>query len=89
MPIVSIRVDDVAQHLLIALGPKIKGGEHFIASSGGANGAAWNSSIEIVNRAFPQAVKSEILPNNCAASTKKIKVDTGKRGRIWIQVQEL
>jgi hypothetical protein len=89
VPIVSVHVDGVAKLLFIASCPKINVGENFIASSGGANGAAWNGSIEIVNRNLPQAVKSEILPNNYAASNKKVKVDTGKRRGIWIQVQVL
>jgi hypothetical protein len=89
VPSVSVHVDDVAQLHPIALDPKIKGGESFIASSGTANGAPWNGSIEIVNRNFPQAVKSKTLPNNGAASTKKIKVDAGTTGGIWTQAQEL
>jgi nucleoside-diphosphate-sugar epimerase len=83
VPSTSVHVDDVARLHVEALNPKIEGNQSFLAVSEGERGTRWEESIDIVNRNFPEAVKSGIFPNNGTASTKRTKVDASRTEKVF------
>jgi nucleoside-diphosphate-sugar epimerase len=72
----TVFIDDVADiHIraLMVQGPgKI---QSFVATSNGPDGNTISDAIEIVNKRFPEAVKSGILPNDGFTETKTIRFD--------------
>ena len=83
VPSTSVHVADVARLHVEALNPKIEGNQSFLAVSEGERGTRWEEAIEIVNRNFPEAVKSGIFPNNGPASTKRTKLDASRTEKVF------
>jgi nucleoside-diphosphate-sugar epimerase len=83
VPSTSVHVADVARLHVEALNPKIEGNQSFLAVSEGERGTRWEEAIEIVNRNFPEAVKSGIFPNNGKASTKRTKLDASRTEKVF------
>ena len=83
VPSTSVHVADIARLHVEALNPKIEGNQSFLAVSEGERGTRWEEAIEIVNRNFPEAVKSGVLPNNGTASTKRTKVDSSRTEKVF------
>jgi nucleoside-diphosphate-sugar epimerase len=84
VPGMSVLVDDVAKVHVMALDSSgVKGGESFLAASQGIGGTVWGDAIEIVNRNFPEEVKSGVLPNKSPAPTKRIRLDASKTEEVF------
>jgi hypothetical protein len=79
----SVHIDNVADLRVAALRPWIKGGESFLASSGGLDGTTWSDAVEIVRRHFPDAVRHGVLPNDRKAATKRVRLDAGKTEGVF------
>ena len=67
----SVHLYDVARLHVLALDPKVKGGQSFIAS----HENVWNDSLDIVKKHFPQAVKDGKLPADGDQPTLSVKID--------------
>ena len=74
-PSTSVFVNDVAKIHVLALDPKIPGGQFFLAVSEGSN-TKWEDSIDIVKKHFPKAVASGIFPLTGKNPTKRLIFDT-------------
>jgi hypothetical protein len=61
---------------------RVKGGESFLAASQEIGGTVWGDAIEIVNRNFPEEVKSGVLHNKSPAPTKRIRLDASKTEEV-------
>jgi nucleoside-diphosphate-sugar epimerase len=83
VPSTSVHVADIARLHVEALNPKIAGNQSFLAVSEGERGTRWEEAIDIVNRNFPKAVKSGVLPNSGKASTKRTKVDSSRTEKVF------
>ncbi|TAQ89682.1 hypothetical protein B7494_g1988 [Chlorociboria aeruginascens] len=83
VPSTSVHVADVARLHVEALNPKIEGNQNFLAVSEGERGTRWEDAIEIVQRNFPLAVKSGVLPNNGTAATKRTKVSATRTEEVF------
>jgi nucleoside-diphosphate-sugar epimerase len=83
VPSTSVHVADIARLHVEALDPKIEGNQSFLAVSEGERGTRWEEATEIVNRNFPEAVKSGVLPNNGKAMTKRTKVDSSRTEKVF------
>ena len=82
LPGAMSHVDDVAKVHVLALDPKVPGGQNFGLMSGGVNGNNWGDSVDIVRKHFPEAVKDGRLPANGTQPTKKFLYDTSETDRI-------
>ena len=82
LPGAMSHVDDVAKVHVLALDPKVKGGQNFGLMSGGVNGNDWGDSVDIVKKHFPEAVKDGRLPADGTQPTKKFLYDTSETDRI-------
>jgi nucleoside-diphosphate-sugar epimerase len=59
----AVDVDDVAKAHIDSLRDEVKGGQAFILDNAGGE-FAWNDAKAIVDKHFPEAVKSGVLPND-------------------------
>ncbi len=82
-PSTTVFVDDVAKIEVLALDPKIPGGQSFLVSSGGTYGTTWNDSIDIVKRNFPEAVTTGVLQLDGDQPTKRTKVDSSRTEAVF------
>ena len=82
LPGAMSHVDDVAKVHVLALDPKVEGGQNFGLMSGGVNGNDWGTSVDIVKKHFPEAVKDGRLPADGTQPTKKFLYDTSETDRI-------
>lgn len=71
----SVHVDDVARLHILALDPKVKGGQSFL----GVKDSVWNDALDIVKKHFPQAVKDRKLPANGDQPTTYLRMRAGRR----------
>lgn len=80
MPNSYNHVNDCARVHVLALDPKVQGNQGFLVSSSGQDGMTWEDTYQIVEKHFPEAAKSGILPvpNNAAYGTVAIKLDNRK-----------
>lgn len=69
-PSISVFVDDVAKMHVLALDPKVPGGQFFIGVSEGSN-TRWEDSIEIVKKYLPEAVP-KVFPLTGSNPTKRL-----------------
>ena len=74
-PSTSVFVDDVAKLHVLALDPKIPGGQFFLAVSERSN-TRWEDSFDIVKKHFPTAVASAVFPLTGTNPTKRLIFDT-------------
>jgi nucleoside-diphosphate-sugar epimerase len=79
----TVFVDDVAKIEVLALDPKIPGGQNFLISSGGLRGTTWNDSIDIVKRNFPEEVAKGVWPLDGDQPTKRTKVDSSRTEEVF------
>jgi nucleoside-diphosphate-sugar epimerase len=82
-PSTTVFVDDVAKIQVLALDPKIPGGQNFLVSSGGVEGTTWNDSIDIVRRNFPEEVARGVWPLDGDQPTKSTKVDSSRTEEVF------
>jgi nucleoside-diphosphate-sugar epimerase len=78
----TVHLDDVAEMHIRGLtvdGPQV---QSFIATSNGTDGNIISDAIEIVNKHFPEEVKSGILPNNGYTATSAGKIDASAEEKI-------
>ncbi|MCJ1451312.1 hypothetical protein MMC28_001648 [Mycoblastus sanguinarius] len=75
-------VDDVAKVHVLALNPKVEGGQNFGMRSNGVAGSPWDDSIEIVKKRFPEAVKDGRLPLGGKQPSKRLLYDTSRTEKI-------
>lgn len=78
----SVHVDDVAYLHVKALSKIIPAGL-YIAESEGVEGTVWESTLDIVAKHFPKAVKKGVLPNNGTVVTRKLPIDASKTERTF------
>lgn len=81
-PGATIDVDDVAKVHVLALGPKVRGGQNFGMMSGGVAGNKWTDALEIVKKRFPDAVKDGRLSADGTQPTKKLLIDTSETEKV-------
>ena len=77
-PGTTIHVNDVAKIHILALNPKVKGNQNFMASSGGVEGREWADAIKIVKEIFSEAVRDGRLPADGFQPSKKLRIDSRK-----------
>jgi len=82
-PGTTVFLDDVAKIEVLALDPKIPGGQNFLISSGGLRGTTWNDSIDIVKRNFPEEVAKGVWPLDGDQPTKRTKVDSSRTEEVF------
>lgn len=82
-PSLSVLLDDVARIHIAALNPSIQGNQNFIASSGGLAGTNWEDGLEIAQQAFPQEVRSGILPLGGKLPQHKVCVDASRTETVF------
>jgi nucleoside-diphosphate-sugar epimerase len=82
-PSTTVFVDDVAKIEVLALDPKIPGGQNFLVSSGGVYGTTWNDSVDIVKRNFPDEVAKGVWPLDGDQPTKRTKVDSSRTEEVF------
>ena len=75
-PSTSVFVDDVAMMHVLALDPKIPGGQFFLGVSESSN-TRWEDSFDIVKKHFPKAVESGTFPLSGKNPTKRLIFDNG------------
>ena len=73
-PSASVFVDDIAKMHVLALDPKIPGGQFFLGVSEGSN-TKWEDSLAIVKKHFPDAVASGTFPLTGKNPTKRLIFD--------------
>ena len=73
-PSTSVFVDDVARMHVLALDPKIPGGQFFLGVSESSN-TRWEDSFDIVKKQFPEAVENGTFPLNGKNPTKRLIFD--------------
>ncbi|MCJ1248460.1 hypothetical protein MMC30_005678 [Trapelia coarctata] len=83
VPSTSVHVEDIGKLHVLALDPKIAGGQSFLAVSEGERGTRWEEALDIVRRNFPEAVAKGVLPNNGPIATKRTKVDSSRTERVF------
>ena len=74
-PSTSVFVDDVAKMHVLALNPKIPGGQFFLGVSEDSN-TRWEDSLDIVKKHFPEAVENGTFTLNGKNPTKRLIIDT-------------
>jgi nucleoside-diphosphate-sugar epimerase len=82
----TVHLDDVADihvralnmHLELEPGRKT---QSLIATSGGIDGTDLSEAVAVVNRHFPEEVKSGVLPNNGTVRTRRKKLDASATER--------
>jgi nucleoside-diphosphate-sugar epimerase len=82
-PSTTVFVDDVAKIEVLALDPRIPGGQNFLVSSGGVEGTTWNDLIDIVRRNFPEEVARGVWPLDGDQPTKRTKVDSSRTEEVF------
>lgn len=75
MPGTTVHLHDVAFIHIAALDPKIKGGQGFIANSGGLKGTKWDDAFDIVKKHFPKEVENGIFPLGGEQLSKPMQID--------------
>jgi len=75
-PSTSVHLLDVAKLHVLALDPKVAGGQRFFASSQGPNGSTWAEAIDIVKKHFPDEVAKGVFPLGGVAKTKPMLIDS-------------
>ena len=73
-PSTSVFIDDVAKMHVLALNPKIPGGQFFLGVSASSN-TRWEDSFDIVKKHFPAAVEDGTFPLNGKNPTKRLIFD--------------
>ncbi|MCJ1243342.1 hypothetical protein MMC30_000539 [Trapelia coarctata] len=75
----SVHLHDAARLHILALDPKVKGGQSFLA----ATNNVWNDSLDIVKKHFPQAVKDGKLPADGNQPTLNLKSDSSRTEDVF------
>ena len=70
-PSTSVFVDDVAKMHVLALDPKIPGGQFFLGLSENSN-TRWEDSFDIVKKHFPEAIEDGTFPLSGKNPTKRL-----------------
>ena len=70
-PSISVFVDDVARMHVLALDPKIAGGQFFLGLSEDSK-TRWEDAFEIVKKHFPEAVEDGTFPLSGKNTTKRL-----------------
>ena len=90
-PSASVFIDDVARMHVLALDPKIAGGQFFLGVSENSN-TRWEDAFEIVKKHFPRAVEDGTFPLSGTNPTKRLIFDneyTKKRlGIVFASFEE-
>lgn len=81
-PGVSVHVEDIVRLHVEALKPSIPAGD-YIGSSGGVAGTQWEKTNEIVARAFPEAIKKGIFPNDGHFPSYSTHVDAAPTEKVF------
>lgn len=81
---VSVHIDDVAAlHVVVMDRDKVKGGEHFAAMAEGPDGLGnFERANEIVQKTWPQEVKSGVLKADGKQETMAIRLDGSKAEKL-------
>ena len=81
----TVHIEDVASVHVQALTSEevAQGGEDFVLTSGNEKGNVWDDSLEIVNRRYPEAVESGLLPMGGHTPTGQCKIDGTKAERVF------
>ncbi|MDI1486203.1 MAG: hypothetical protein OHK93_005429 [Ramalina farinacea] len=80
-PSSSVFVNDVARMHVLALDPRIAGGQFFLGVSEGSN-TRWEEAFDTVRKHFPKAVESGIFPLNGDNTTKRLIFDNEYTKRV-------
>ncbi|MCJ1272325.1 hypothetical protein MMC21_000111 [Puttea exsequens] len=81
-PGAMIHVDDVAKVHILALDPKVKGGQNFGMMSGGVAGNLWEDALTVVKKRFPEAVRDGRLPADGSQPTKRFLFDSSRTEEV-------
>ena len=73
-PSTSVFLDDVARMHVLALDPKVQGGQFFLGVSEGSN-TRWEDSFEVVKKYFPEAVENGTFPLSGKNHTNRLIFD--------------
>lgn len=78
----TVHVDDVAKLHLLALDPKVAGGQDFLAAGPDYGNVNWTDSLEIVKKAYPKEFEEGIFPAVDITQARGLsKVDSSKATR--------
>ncbi|KAG8525258.1 uncharacterized protein KY384_008902 [Bacidia gigantensis] len=75
-PSTSVFVNDVARMHVLALDPKVAGGQLFLGVSENSN-TKWEDAFDIVKKQFPKAVEDGTFPLTGSNPTKRLIFDNG------------
>jgi nucleoside-diphosphate-sugar epimerase len=78
LPSMTVHLDDAALAHVRALDPNVAGNQSFITSSHSEEGVDWQRATEIVQKAFPDAVKQGILSTDGTQDKVLARADTSK-----------
>jgi len=74
----SVLVDDVARLHVLALDPRIRGNQDFVAAAGDVDVFTWSDAVELVKKDFPEAVADRRLKTDGVQPTARVRIDAGK-----------
>ena len=73
-PSASVFIDDVARMHVLALDPKVPGGQLFLGVSENSN-TRWEDALDIVKKHFPKAVENRTFPLSGSNPTRRLIFD--------------
>jgi nucleoside-diphosphate-sugar epimerase len=74
-PGVSVHVRDTALAHVKALHSQVPGNQGYLLTSGGLNGTRFEDAMDIVAKAFPDAVKAGVLSNDGKITSVRVKLN--------------
>lgn len=74
-PSTSVHVNDIAKMHVLALDPKVAGGQFFIGVGENSN-TVWDDAIRIAKKALPEGFQNGTFKDTGSRTTKKITFDT-------------
>lgn len=80
-PSTSVFVDDVARMHVLALDPRVAGGQFFLGVSE-ASTTRWEEAFDVVKKHFPEAVEKGTFPLNGENVTKRLIFDNGYTKKV-------
>lgn len=75
-PGTMVHVDDIAKVHVLALDPKVPGGQNFGMQTGGVDGRAWDDSLKVAKQHYAKEVEAGLFPVNGTQPSKRLRYDT-------------
>lgn len=81
-PLLTCHIQDVAHCHVQALSGKVAGNQSFLIASH-EPGLEWDVAKDFVQKRYPEAVRSGIIPNNGHMPTSKVSIDVAKTEKVF------